>query len=149
MTVRSCCGTCRGMHFLSNFTSTKHFHDLLQTSAVTHSRFIFPILAEYNIDKVYGYHFVPLIDVQTGYYFVKKRKSSETVNALLKACLGLWPLFLITLLLAFIAGAIGWICVSVTFDMYNAFAALFTRRISTAKIQMVSILFHLISSTGQ
>ncbi|XP_057296850.1 uncharacterized protein LOC130625765 isoform X1 [Hydractinia symbiolongicarpus] len=108
--VRSCCGICRGMHYKSNFTSMKNFHDLLQTSAVTNSRFIFPILAEYNIDKVYGYHFVPLIDVQTGYYFVKKRKNSDTVNALLKACLGLWPLFLITLLLAFIAGAIGWIC---------------------------------------
>ena len=104
--VNFCCGRC------SNIIIGNIFNDdsKLNMIALATSDFVYPFLAPTSANQLYGFHFIPMIDVPSVYYITAKKQSPrDTLFNLVKACAELWPLFLICLLLASISGFAVWI----------------------------------------
>ena len=75
---------------------------------------VFPVLGPTDgdtDDTLYGYYFTPMYPLEGAVFLTKKAESEDTLNALLDGIFGLFPLLLICLLLAFLAGFVGWLMV--------------------------------------
>ena len=83
------------------------------TSTTNWRRIIFPIFGETDAEKLYGMFFAPMYSLEEGVFMTIKTKSSETLNTLLLGIFSLFPLLIICLLMALIAGFIGWLLVSI------------------------------------
>ena len=66
-----------------------------------------PLLGKSSALTLYGYHFIPVVDVPTIFYFTARRTSPVIELAL--ECINLSPLILILLLMAIISGFIAWL----------------------------------------
>ena len=103
--VDRCCGNC------ANLTVTKHLAEMSQIkeSSGPYSDFIYPIFSKASFDELYDYHFIPIFNVHGGYYFSLRTPEEETGKKLIFACLTMWPLLIICILLAFISGFVIWV----------------------------------------
>ena len=71
----------------------------------------FPITANKMLDEFLGYPFVPLIDHPGVIVIVKEKNINDIVIDMIMSILGLWPLFMINLVLMFLAGLVMWMLV--------------------------------------
>ena len=97
-----CCGSCRNHH--TTTTSTNTTINELTRDILNQSNIVYPVLGVGGATRLYGYHYIPLIKLAAGYYVSKAPTSEEVMTNLIVACLNLWPLLLVMLLLALIAG---------------------------------------------
>ena len=98
--LHECCGDCAQctvVHKLYKITE-------LQTPSVYLSDIIFPILAEPSVTEMYNYYFIPVFDIPTAYYFTLKMTNKEMIIKLVRACIKMWPLLTICILLSLISG---------------------------------------------
>ena len=100
--VHKCCGHC------VNFTYINFFKNITEVTlhSINTSDFIMPFVAKSSAVSLYGYHFIPLVDVPTAFYITPKNKS--VLESLILKCLNLYPLIVICLLMAIISGFIAW-----------------------------------------
>lgn len=100
--IRKCCGPCVSITDGSLFLNISE----ITFSKVNSSDFIFPFLAKSSAVSLYGYHFVPIIDVPTIFYFTPRYRS--LIGQLVVDCLKLYPLIVVSLLMAVISGFVVW-----------------------------------------
>ena len=101
-----CCGRC------ANLTVVNDFPDMSSgnISSLATADFVYPILGPTSADELYGFYFIPIINVPSACYITWIDESpSETLLDLVTACANLWPLLVICLLMALISGFIAWI----------------------------------------
>ena len=70
------------------------------------SHFVFPLLGRTSAEKLYGYHFIPLIEPPSIYYVTLK--GTNPMVHLIKQCLQMWPLIVNCFFMVIIAGSLGW-----------------------------------------
>ena len=106
--IEMCCGSlkCRNDDHYDNETISLRN---LTLSKLNSSNFIFPVLGQYSTNSVYGFHYIPILELSNGYLLTKETTSAEVLNTLIKSCANLWPLLVIIILLSVIAGFIIWI----------------------------------------
>ena len=78
--------------------------NLLQTDV----HFIYPAFAFTNSCIVYGHYFIPLLD-PPGAFYVTVKSQQEASELIFKALSDLWPLLVIGLLMAILAGFVAWL----------------------------------------
>lgn len=101
-TLRTCCGGC------VNFTDTVYLKRIseIADASVSEAEFIFPVLANYYTDMLFGYHFLPIVEAPNVYYITQK--SDNKLRKLIYSCIDMWPMVLIFLLLIIVSGFICW-----------------------------------------
>ncbi|XP_066913600.1 uncharacterized protein [Clytia hemisphaerica] len=100
-----------------NRPHSKHYDNLTQyfkPLSEDHNgrELVFPVLGPTNgdtNDTLYGYYFTPMYPLEGAIFLTKKAESDDTLSALLDGIFGLFPLLIICLLLAFLAGFVGWL----------------------------------------
>ena len=108
-TLKRCCGKCGKYSIVKQYPTLKEF---VNNKSSIESDFVYPILAEMTATYKYGYRFIPIIEAADPLYIANAHSQEETAKNLLTACWNLWPLLLICVMLAFIAGAFAWVMVS-------------------------------------
>ena len=81
----------------------------------TTRRVIYPIFGETFSTELYGMFFAPMYSLEEAIFMTVKVKPEQTVYALLSGIRDLFPLLLICLLMASVAGFCGWLLVSILF----------------------------------
>ena len=103
--VFHCCGDCAE---ILNGSSFSNMSEVTATSIST-SDIIFPIFSRSSVNTLYGFWFIPLIDIPSGYYVTRERSKGQIMKDMLMDILKLWPIICICLLLAVISGFVVWI----------------------------------------
>ena len=68
----------RTINVFSNFS-------VISMESLKESDFVYPFLAEVNTEKIFGFHFIPMMDAPSVYYITKKKISPrETLMALIR-----------------------------------------------------------------
>ena len=67
-----------------------------------HAHFIFPVLGARTSEKIHGHYFIPLFKPPGGFYVT--RKKGVNISNLITQCVQLWPLLLMCIVMATIAG---------------------------------------------
>ena len=71
---------------------------------------LIPVIAKSsNVQEMFGFHFIPVFEIPSAYYFTLKESKKKLAVKLVMSCLNLWPLLVICLLMALISGCIAWI----------------------------------------
>ena len=94
-------------------TAVDYFKTYTPDTNPSWRRVIFPIFGETDSTTLHGMFFAPMYSLEEGIFLTTKVKPSETLNTLLAGIISLFPLLLICLLMALIAGFIGWLLVSI------------------------------------
>lgn len=100
-----CCGQC-AKYYRHDIHSTI---PALNLSKLNSFDMIYPILGKQSDKELYGFHYIPVFEIPTAYYFTLKKSKEELANDLIMSCFNLWPLTLASLCLSFIAGFIIWL----------------------------------------
>lgn len=104
--INFCCGVCANLVTDNEFDENAE----LNMKSLSTSDFVFPFLAPTSAFQVYGFYFIPIMDVPSVYYItIKRRSPKETVLDMVKACAELWPMLLVCILLAAISGFFVWL----------------------------------------
>ena len=101
--LRICCGNCVNV---SNVKTLSKLSEILP-SAISLSHLVFPVLGRSDVLRLYGYHFIPLVETPNIFYITYK--AENLMHQLILSCINMWPLIIICLLLVVISGFIGWI----------------------------------------
>lgn len=101
--IQHCCGSCVRT-VINNFQGMNE----VSPTSINSSDIVYPILGRVSATSLYGYYFVPLWDVPGAYYITTKRTKEMIIKSLIKSCSNLWPLFVVMLLMALVAGFIVW-----------------------------------------
>ena len=101
--VRKCCGRCAKITYVNYFKNITE----ISSSAMNSSDFITPFLGSSSAIDLYGYHFIPVVDVPSAFYISEKHGSQ--IGYFVLECLKVYPLVIICLLMAVISGFITWI----------------------------------------
>ena len=104
--LRTCCGKCKS---LENYPSRTVHSQQFSRSLVNASSFVFPVLGYHNLNNMYGYRYVPILELSNGYFITRAQTPEQIVDRVMKSCASLWPLLLIMLLLAVVAGFLVWL----------------------------------------
>ena len=108
MMLNACCGTCgediKRYNIINRYTTLSD----VSVTSIRDSDIVFPILGRATTKTLYGYKYIPLLDAPSVYYFTRKATKAESVHAFIVGTLHLYPLLIIVVLLAVIAGFIGW-----------------------------------------
>ena len=100
--LRTCCGPCvksSKVHHLSKVSDINP--TLMETT-----NFVFPVLGEKETSHMYGYRFIPLIQIPNVFYITVNRRN--VMLELIIACLRMWPLVIMCAFMVIISGAICW-----------------------------------------
>ena len=97
-----CCGRC------TNITIVKEFVNITEVplSTLNTSHFTLPFLGKSSATTLYGYHFIPIVDVPSTFYFTPKHHT--IIEGIVIGCLNFYPLIILCLLVAVISGFIVW-----------------------------------------
>lgn len=101
-----CCGNC------SQYYMTRATLDIsnVDKSLLNSSDIILPvIMPSVKSKEMAGYHFIPVIEIPSAYYFTLKQTKQQVSINLILAYLKMWPLLIITLLIAIISGFLTWL----------------------------------------
>ena len=101
--IYTCCGEC-GKYMLTDVFSQPHEN----SSTLQSSDIIYPVLGRSSVQNLYGLHYIPVFEVSSSYYFTLGKSKKEMAYTMVIACLNMWPLFIICLMMCFIAGFIAW-----------------------------------------
>ena len=107
-----CCDNCIRYKIVHQFSTLADFLNSTTDMNVTKADFVMPIVAPKSISKIYGYNYYQITNALSGVYVTSKSTSIKG-HGLLKACLGMWPLLVVCMAMAFIAGFITWLLVSI------------------------------------
>lgn len=101
--IKKCCGKC------TRIKLEKQFLNISETSfaAFNNSDFILPFIGRSTAKSLYGYLFIPIVDVPNVFLFTPKHRS--IIEELILGCLNLYPMIVLCLLMAAISGFIVWI----------------------------------------
>ena len=99
-----CCGNCSAT---TNSILLRNITELTR-DAINTSDFVFPILAREDTEMLYGFHFVPVLPIPSTYYVTAYK------DEFLENILSIWPVIVVCLLMAIIAGFLCWI-----FEMWS------------------------------
>lgn len=102
--LKRCCSNCLEVN---NVKQLNDYSDIRQLFNVD---LIYPVIAqESHTNMLFGYHFIPVLNVQSSYFFSMKKSRTYIVKQLISACLGMWPLLMICVLMALICGCVIWV----------------------------------------
>lgn len=101
--VEQCCGSC------TKFSEVKHYANITEVTpaSLSESDFSILFLTSSASTSLYGHHFIPVIYAPSIYYITPK--DEPIIKRLVTSCLNLYPLIIICLLLAVIAGFVAWL----------------------------------------
>ena len=100
-----CCGECAKYYQIYVFTDVSYVNKSLMNSA----DILIPVIAKSsNVQEMFGFHFIPVFEVPSAYYFTLKESKRVMAVKLVMSCLNMWPLLVICLLMALISGFIAW-----------------------------------------
>ena len=98
-----CCGDCIKVQFGKTFNKLSE----ITAQVMNTSHFVFPVLARASAVRLYGYYFIPVVKPPS-LYFVTER-DGELMLHLISACLEMWPLIIVVILMVAVAGFFSWI----------------------------------------
>ena len=78
----------------------------------------FPITGNKLLNEFIGYPFVPLVDHPGVIVIVKEKNVNDIVLDMIMSILGIWPLFVINVVMMSLAGLIMWMLVSFILKSY-------------------------------
>ena len=81
----------------------------ISLSIMNTTSFVYPVLGVKSEKSIFGYHFIPIVELSSGYYITKAVTPKQVMSTLIRSCLGLWPLLVIIVMLAMISGFVMWI----------------------------------------
>ena len=96
--LRKCCGNCTPMEssILANMSE-------LTKESISTADMVFPVLAREDTEMLYGFHFVPFVPGPSVFYITRRE------HKFLMNILSIWPVVIVCLLMAIIAGFLCWI----------------------------------------
>lgn len=100
--IQKCCGNCTKYMYFRDFRNITE----VSLASMNGSDFIMPFLGKSSSETLYGYYFLPLVDVPSVFYFTPMHRS--ILVDLIIRCLNLYPLIVVCLLMAVISGFIAW-----------------------------------------
>ena len=107
--MKSCCGSCANYSITTIVSDPDSLSHLAKNGSAD---LVYPVLGETTSSSVHGSSFVPLKFIPGGTLLYIKDQSAKTfISELTKAVLEVWPLVIVSLLLAFVAGVIIWFMV--------------------------------------
>ena len=71
------------------------------------AHFIFPVLGNRKSEKLHGHFFIPIFNPPGAFYITRKR--GVDFENLIQDCVALWPLLLLCIVMASIAGFVAWL----------------------------------------
>lgn len=101
--IHMCCGECTRVLELSKLDHVTE----MTSSVINNSHFVFPVYGNPNAVRLHGHYFIPFIEPPSFYYVT--RRSNAAILHFLLSCIHLWPIVVICLLMAAIAGFFCWI----------------------------------------
>jgi nitrate reductase NapE component len=103
---------------LGEISEQETYPDLL-SSIHESTTFTFPMMG-YPSSKTYRSHFgfIPGVEAPGMIVMVKKQSAASISLTVLKSVFGLWPILMVNILLALIAGIVMWMLVGITLE-YN------------------------------
>ena len=101
--LNRCCGPCTKLSTINIFTN----YTELATSSIKLSHFVYPVLGRSSAVKLYGYNFLPLLDLPYAYYVTKREE--YPIGQLVSYCVHSYALYILCLIMAIISGFIAWI----------------------------------------
>ena len=107
-----CCDGCIRYKIVNQFSTLADFLNSTTDMNATKADFVIPIMAPKSTLKIYGYDYYPITNAPSGVY-ITLNPTSTKVHTLLKACFEMWPLLIVCIAMAFIAGFITWLLVSI------------------------------------
>lgn len=113
--IKNCCGTCAQCSIINEIEDLSQFAGAFNNTP----DIIFPVINDEQISHVHGYHFIDVFQVPISYYFTLPKTSEEIIVELMFACLNMWPLFLVCIILSILSGFIIWLLD--TYRNYNEF----------------------------
>merc|ERR1712048_311634 len=104
--LERCCGPC-----------TKYFiHSLYKPlSEINETQFnsldiIYPVpSSSKSLTEVHGFYFIPVLDMPNAFYITERKSDRVRTIEMIEGVLKLYPLLIICLLMAFIAGGVIWV----------------------------------------
>ena len=100
-----CCGTCGNTYVKNTFTDPERVNIL----SISSSHFVYPILGVSNINSYFGFYYIPLIEAPDMFLVSRITSPKDVLFRLVSSCTNLWPILIICLLMAFIAGFPVWL----------------------------------------
>ena len=100
MITEKCCHGCATMNEDTVFSNISKF----TFAGIKNSDFIYPFLGQSSSTVLHGFHFVPIVDIPSVFYFTPKYRT--VFEDLLVGCLKLWPLVVTCLVLAVVSGRV-------------------------------------------
>ena len=98
--LRRCCGACANINQVRVLNTIKD----LNTSEISDSDFIYPVFSKASKERMYGYYYLPLIEIPGLMYASEPPKRS-----LLNLLSNVFPICMVSLLLCVVAGFICWL----------------------------------------
>ena len=68
MIEQRCCHGCATMSMVDKFTNISEF----EFKRIKYSEFVYPFLGKSSSDVLHGFHFVPIVDVPSVFYFTPR-----------------------------------------------------------------------------
>ena len=101
--LKKCCGKCMSSVSITTVSPISEIHDIIYT---TSPDFVFPILHKSRAERLYSYFFIPVVRSPNFIYITQMPESSFFYAV--RACLNLYPLLIVCLLMSLVAGFVVW-----------------------------------------
>lgn len=101
--LQKCCGRCIKLNHTNMFKNISE----MSKELVEGSDFILPFVGKSSAKTLYGYHFIPIVDAPSVFYFTPKHRT--VMGELIIGCLNLYPIIIVCLLMAVISGFVIWL----------------------------------------
>ena len=104
--MSKCCGDCS-----YDKVEVDDINDVLSNNStlLKSSDIIYPVFGLQSSTQLYGFWFIPVMEVPPGLYIVKRKSPVEITTELVMNIVQLWPLLVILLTFAVLAGFVMWL----------------------------------------
>lgn len=104
--LHRCCGSCTKYYRMD-------LHEPLSQKNISflqQSDIIYPVPSRSSlVTELHGFHYIPVFNIPSAYYFTIRKSDKQMTMKMIMDCLDMWPLLVICMLMAIIAGFIGWL----------------------------------------
>ena len=100
-----CCGDCNLNQKIVDDIS-KLFEN--ESTLLKSSDIVYPVFGSQASPQLYGFWFIPFMPVPPGLYIVRRKSREEITNEVMSHIIKLWPLFVILIVFAMLAGVVAW-----------------------------------------
>ena len=104
--LSKCCGECS-----YEKTIVEDINTLLanHSAMLKSSDIIYPVFGSQSSSQLYGHWFIPFMEAPPGLYIVKLKSRTDMTLEVMGSITGVWPLIIIVLILALLAGFVAWL----------------------------------------